>query len=826
MPQTKETDEKISLDKNEEDDDYFTVRQGLDSMVSRRAKKYKNYSHPCLQKSTENLISSDINSDKFSESNSSSNKHKANDKTDAKIMDKSDTMMEKSSLSSSKTTKETSKENKETVREYRVIHRPPLPPNSSYKLIKTNFSELNQHKPPNFNDLIDNILSSNTNIREYLRELRKNSELDYLLLSKILEKTLVSKSNAYVQTDQEPTKQFRTVETNTTNPHLSNKQTQTRESRILSYKLLETENLFEKLKIQNNFNSNYEIRRTSDLRKLEESNSKDYESHYEETKFQKENKRFESTGNYCLDCNQAHDQTRNKTIKIEDKFIGNQDKIQLWNNLLQIDNTSEYSEDNSQITSINSKQDNTTELSVSENQSTLSDDDQFSVSTRKSKKSYSSIKSVKSSKSVKSTKSTKRIKNEVLNQRENDLIEKYKRIKDFKSKYETEKQEFLELKKQFKNLRKKLKNKNDFDNYQTREDLQNKSSSAKEQKKISFNEFNKENNQPKYTRFQCEEHYGLPECETTSVDESETTGFGDNDMKEDEESYLTDSEYSIIDRQQNDNKNVEFIDDCQPNCQNLKDNQSNQSTVKTESKILIETTNLKKKEISEISSQTELTKDGFLSRKTQVINVKKVPVLVPTINYDEVNQFNTKTPEPIVISPTSTPNTPSATLQRKSNRKKHRSNTVEIHSVTPSTNPSTRPTSAIDLTQVDQQTNETYKHLNKNKSPIPPSQMPNQTKGKFFTNSYSESELNSMKKDKNFILNEQLNFGISEPFMAYDSNIYEDRHEDNKSSNKLFAVNINLYFYFLILNSIAKFYHFQIGPIEIVEDDVSEKTKF
>ena len=44
MLQTEEVDEeKISLEQNEEDKNYCTVRQSLNSMVEKRAKKYKNY---------------------------------------------------------------------------------------------------------------------------------------------------------------------------------------------------------------------------------------------------------------------------------------------------------------------------------------------------------------------------------------------------------------------------------------------------------------------------------------------------------------------------------------------------------------------------------------------------------------------------------------------------------------------------------------------------------------------------------------------------------------------------------------------------------------
>lgn len=824
MPRSKEFNEEeddFSLEQNEEDENYCTVRQSLDSMVSRRAEKYKNYSHPSLQKSNENLIEDQIETNKVINS----------DKISDKISDKSSDYFETANSSSSdstkmmektKKTKESTKEN--TTREFRVIHRPPLPPSTS-KLIHKQIQNFNdfQMKAPNFNDIIDNILSSNANIREYLRELRKNSELDYLLLSKILEKTLVPKSNVHVQTDQQtPTKTYRSVETNTVSPTLNQKQTQTRESRILSYKLLETENLFEKLKIQNNFtsNSNYEIKRTSDLKIEEEPityESTDFGGEYETEQFSKyesTNKNYEtSSSKFCTNCNQTHnEQMRNKTIKIEDKFIGNHDKIHLWNNLLQVDDTSEFSED---TTNQSIKQ----ETTASENQSsTLSDDDQFSVSTRKStKKSYSSIKSTKSIKSIKSsTKSIRSIKEQLLSERETDLIDRYNRIKECKLKYECEKKEFIELRKQFKNLRKKLnedkknelkkdrfenKQKLEFDDYhQPISTKQNQKEPIKEHKKISFND--------KYSNgYQCDRHTDLPVYETTSVDDTETF----DDTKDEEESYLTDSEYSVLDRSTNhiDTKNVDFIDQDE-NAEELnqinqdklnesiklnqkmnKQNKeiSNQGAVRTESKILIETTNLRKKEISEISSQTELTKDGSLSRKTQVTNVKKVPVLVPLINnlqyadspqfneslYDNGSQFNTKTPEPIITSPISTAAATPSGIQCKHSRKKHRSNTVEIHSVTPSTTKScSRPTSAIDLShQMDDELNNNT--INRSKL--------NQDNGKFFTNSYSESELNAMKKDKHYILNEQMNFGISEPFMAYDSTIYDENKQTKGSKN-------------------------------------------
>src|SRR5699024_5096119 len=148
-----------------------------------------------------------------------------------------------------------------------------------------------------------------------------NSELDYLLLSKILEKTLVPKANIYVQTDREPAKSVRSVETQTLSPAVSQKQTQTRESRILSYKLLETENLFEKLKIQSNFaGSNYEIKRTSDL-KLEE-DSADGEPDVYSSKREK----------HCSGCKQhnLHETSKNRTLKIEDKYTANRDRIHLW----------------------------------------------------------------------------------------------------------------------------------------------------------------------------------------------------------------------------------------------------------------------------------------------------------------------------------------------------------------------------------------------------------------------------------------------------------------------------------------------------------------
>ena len=798
MPTSKEIDEEtdISLEQTEEDENYCKFRQSLNSMVSKRAKKYKNYSHPCLRKSPDLVGESQIDEDQIINDKDNIKSDKLSVKSsDCKL---SDNLIEK--MDSLGATKDTN--------EIRVIHRPPLPPSTSKLIYKqmnlspslNEFNQTMKQQQANFNDVIENILSSNANIRDYLRELRKNSELDYLLLSKILEKTLIPKSSVYVQTDEQPAKTFRSVETNTLSPSLSQKQTQTRESRILSYKLLETENLFEKLKIQqNNYqNSNYEIKRTSDLKNEEEPTDesiKQFETNkYEESKY--EASKYQSSTNYgkskyCLDCNQnhQHEQTRSKIIKIKDKFIGSQDKIHLWNNLLQIDNTSEFSEDNSATTTncTSTKQEcyNTT----SENQSsTLSDEDQFSVSTRKStKKSYSSI---KSSKSIKS------IKDELLSERETDLIDRYKRIKDFKIKYENEKKEFIELRKQFKNLKKKLndsdkkvkiKNKIEFDNYhqpilkeQTKEQI-------KEQKKISFND-----DDLKFTRFQCEEHFDLPVYETASVGES-TVFDGTKEEEDEEQSYLTDSEYSVLDRTNHmmDSKNVEFIDqddDKRNKQQQLNKQHANQAAaVKTESKILIETTNLKKKEISEISSQTELTKEGVLSRKTQVTNVKKIPVLVPINNLQQF--INTKTPEPIITSPSNT-TTPSATLQRKSRKKNHqRSNTVEIHSVTPSTTNCSRPTSALDLNQTEspnEQSNELSNAIRRSIN----GKLANQAgKGKFFTNSYSEGELNAMKKDKHCILNEQLNFGISEPnFMAYDSTAMYDEARQTKRTKHFTVV--------------------------------------
>ena len=837
MNQTKETDEEFSLEADEEDENYLKLQQSLNSMVSRRARKYKNYSHPCLRKSTEDLISDQINQSDLDKVESHSTNNRSADCSTHRSSDRklsfNNSSVNSSSVNSSSVnsssvnspsayntantnsddrsstsnqmmekTKSTSKEtSKENTHEYRVIHRPPLPPSTSKLIYKQmpNLSEFQANKTPNFNDIIDSILSSNANIKEYLRELRKNSELDYLLLSKILEKTLVAKRTAYVQTDEEPMKTYRSVETNTISPALCQKQTQTRESRILSYKLLETENLFEKLKIQNNFtNSNYEIKRTADLRTEEEPNDHEYERRTEfGNRTQYEERTYESCRRNC--CTNCNHRARNRTIKIEDKFSGNEEKINLWNNLLQVDNTSEYSEDNSNVTTNQSTKQETT--TASENQSMLSDDDHFSVSTRKSKKSYSSVKSTKS------------MKDELLSERETDLIQRYKRIKDFKSKYEDEKKEFIELRKQFKNLRRKYVDKKgskrtklEFDEYHqpvnkveqsfTKERTLHKEQ-IKEEKKSSF-----DYKQPtKYTRFQCEEQFDLPVYET-SIDESETTAFDSTNKDDEENSYLTDSEYSVLDRhldrhtneQSNKNvqadhtKNVEFIDQESSSLNDCRTNQqieSNQSAVKTESKILIETTNMKKKEISEISSQTELTKDGLLSRKTQVTNVKKVPVLVPIV--DHLHHYNNKTPEPIIISP-SAATTPSATLQRKSPKRKQRSNTVEIHSVPPSTNCS-RPTSAMDLNHPgDNKT--AHSPTIQNRSP----KLPSQSKGKFFTNSYSEGELNAMKKDKNSILmNEQLNFGISEPFMAYDSAIYdEEERRDNKMS-KIYQVSFTCF---------------------------------
>ena len=937
-------DEQFSLEQNEEDENYRKFRKSIDSMVSRRATKYKNYSHPCLQKSAEELVPTNSGANPVSDylvsdypvsqvagsqtSDHSASYHSASDylvsdhpishylvsdyqardqdsgadpgdqvselsvggeQADESV-DPASNSVSRSAMDSLTERNKTAKDASKEAKEYRVIHRPPLPPSTSSKLIHSKpsqFSEF-QVKPPNFVDIIDNILSSNTNIREYLRELRKNSELDYLLLSKILEKTLVPKANVYVQT--EPIS-VRSVETNTLSPAVSQKQTQTRESRILSYKLLETENLFEKLKIQSNFaNSNYEIKRTSDL-KLEEEcgHFKDHykdqcKEHYKDTEYangdqpvsQTTSRHFESSksadfrssspGKHqeAKHCSCSHE----KTTKAEDKY---RDRIHLWNNLLQVDTTSEFSEDNSTTCkSENQTSQSAKQETISENQSsTLSDDDQFSVSTRKSRKSYSSIKSTKSVKSTKSTKSIKSIKDELLGEREIDLIERYKRIKDFKLKYECEKKEFIELRKQFKSLKKKLareapsKRTIEFDDYHQPvvrsetsylKERNTFKEQIREQKRISFND-----EQSKYqTRFECEEQFELPVYETSVADESESTVF---EGAKDDESYLTDSEYSVLENQnqnssqnnvQNQNqhnsasnrpdsrsqrvdKSVEFIDQDEldrelDGVKNLHRSVTNvnsqQGAVKTESKILIETTNLKKKEISEISSQTELTKEGMLSRKTQVTNVKKVPVLVPIdgLQYADSSQFssptqfdrspsrysgthqryNTKTPEPIITSPTSTaaatPSaTPSATPQRKS-RKKHRSNTIEIHSVTPSTTNCSRPTSAIDLND------EAAQNGRLNGSPpdhYRTSKLPNQPKGKFFTNSYSEGELNAMKKDKHCILNEQLNFGISEPFMAYDSTIYDEEKQTKRS--KIYSV--SCYKRYLIVKLMSFYLH-------------------
>lgn len=840
-------EEPFSLEPNEEDENYCKFRQSIDSMVSRRAKKYKNYSHPCLQKSADDSLVRGADSTLPQSSPGAVERSVSCDRAaDEQSADRTSDDPESSTSAAmeppiGKATKDAAKETSKG--EYRVIHRPPLPPSTSSKLMHAGkqpnqfASSEFQVKAPNFNDIIDTILSSNANIREYLRELRKNSELDYLLLSKILEKTLVPKANVYVQTDREPAKSVRSVETNTLSPSVSQKQTQTRESRILSYKLLETENLFEKLKIQSNFaGSNYEIKRTSDL-KLEE-DSADGETDVYSNKREK----------HCSGCNQhgLHETSKNRTLKIEDKYTANRDRIHLWNNLLQVDNTSEFSEDNSNATNQSSKQ----ETTASENQSsTLSDDDQFSVSTRKSKKSYSSIKSTKS---VKSTKSIRSIKDELLGERESDLIERYKRIKDCKLKYECEKREFIELRKQFKNLKKKLAGEQkrasspkarrtiEFDDYHQpiassesyRKERSTFKEQIREQKRISFNE----DDQPKgQSRFECEEQFDLPVYETSVADESEaTTAFEGAKDEDDDDSYLTDSEYSVLDNhligqrpdgranRTDPTKTVEFVDQQGSELENAAKNSLHQNSlhqnslhqnitnvnsinqqgaVKTESKILIETTNLKKKEISEISSQTELTQDGTLSRRTQVTNTKKVPVLVPidSLQYADSSQFssptpfedrshhqqqyNTKTPEPIISSPTSTAAaTPSTTPARKS-RKKHRSSTVEIHSVTPSTANCSRPNSAIDL---NAEAEEAHVNARDHYANTASTKLPNQPKGKFFTNSYSEGELNAMKKDKHCILSEQLNFGISEPFMAYDSAIYEDNKQAKKS--KIYSV--------------------------------------
>lgn len=122
--------------------------------------------------------------------------------------------------------------------------------------------------------------------------------------------------------------------------------------------------------------------------------------------------------------------------------------------------------------------------------------------------------------------------------------------------------------------------------------------------------------------------------------------------------------------------------------------------MRTESKIVIEVINSRRREVSEVTSYSEVQPDGKITRKTTVTTSKKVPVMaIGPATGDPLDERTSgqsfpprrhpgKTPEPIVTSPLSTKATSSPVPR-------HAKSMTTMQSVAPS-ECSTRPTSAAE----------------------------------------------------------------------------------------------------------------------------------
>jgi hypothetical protein len=155
--------------------------------------------------------------------------------------------------------------------EPRVFHRPPLPPTArsrspasgsptspfqlSQVMQSPTASTSGRNSPtgaksvvPQFTT-IEQILANDQSIRLYLKQLRQHSELDYQLLSRVLSLSLVDKTDVESQTDALTATVALLSTATQTSSVCQHKETQTRESRILSSKLLEAEHMLENFRL-------------------------------------------------------------------------------------------------------------------------------------------------------------------------------------------------------------------------------------------------------------------------------------------------------------------------------------------------------------------------------------------------------------------------------------------------------------------------------------------------------------------------------------------------------------------------------------------------
>lgn len=234
--------------------------------------------------------------------------------------------------------------------------------------------------------------------------------------------------------------------------------------------------------------------------------------------------------------------------------------------------------------------------------------------------------------------------------------------------------------------------------------------------------------------------------------------------------------------------------------------------VRTQSTILIEMGDHRSKECAEISSRTELTREGALCRKTSVTSRTTQPshpnVTAATAEYDQRQSFsNVRSPQPIVTSPpTTAATTPSATLRRgqrlpraSSSMSNKDQQGFSIHSMPVSpVPPISRCDSALDLPDSECESPfDSKSPLNDPRSrssskmtasPNRPMHSSSASTATGLGPAYSESALHTNSAPSQSVnLNDRIQMGISAPSVSFDSPLFHSndsqRHQKSQQQH-------------------------------------------